>query len=95
MKFFFTVFAEVEGFLNARQLTYIPYDADDIESRTPNHFLLGRSEVNVALGIYKITATLTKQWQYAKILVLLLDRYLKEFVPSSRQRENRHTNHVF
>ena len=59
MRFFFPVFAEVEGFLNARQLTYVSYDPDNIESRTPNHFLLGRPELNALLGIFKITATLT------------------------------------
>ena len=63
-----TVFAEVESFLNARSLTYVSSDPEDIESLNPNHFLLGRPELNAPLGIFEVTAPLTRQWQYVQKL---------------------------
>ena len=54
-----TVFAKVESFLNARPLTYVCSDPDDIESLTPNQFLLGRPKMNTPVGIFEVTAPST------------------------------------
>ena len=42
-----TIFAEVEGLVNSRPLTYVSDDIDDLEAITPNHFLLGRASPNL------------------------------------------------
>ena len=90
-----TVFAEVESFPNARQLTYVSSDPEDIESLTPNHFLLGLPELNAPLGIFDVTAPLTKQRQFArKLSSHLWNRLLKEFVLHCANAGNEQTNHV-
>ena len=68
-------------------MTYVSSDPEDIDSLTPNHFLLGRPELSAPLGIFEVTAPLTRQWQYAqKLSSYLWNRQLKKFVHSLRHR---------
>ena len=68
-------------------MTYVSSDPEDIDSLTPNHFLLGRPELNAPLGIFEVTAPLTRQWQYAqKLSSYLWNRQLKKIVHSLRHR---------
>ena len=47
-----TVSCEIEASLNYRPLTNVPYDINDPLPLTPNHFLLGRSSVNLSPCVF-------------------------------------------
>lgn len=43
--------AEAEFLMNSRPLTYVSSDCNDLEAITPNHFLLGRANLNIPLDV--------------------------------------------
>ena len=43
-----TCLTEIEACVNSRPLLYIPTDSEDFQTISPSHFLLGRSNTNVA-----------------------------------------------
>ena len=47
-----TVTCEIEANMNSRPLTNVPSDITDPLPHTPNHFLLGRSSVNLPPGVF-------------------------------------------
>ena len=47
-----TVTCEMEANMNTRPLTNVPIDINDPLPLTPNHFLLGRSSVNLPPGVF-------------------------------------------
>ena len=47
-----TVKCEIEANMNSRPLTNVPSDINDPLPLTSNHFLLGRSSVNLPPGVF-------------------------------------------
>ncbi|CAG7733256.1 unnamed protein product, partial [Allacma fusca] len=45
-----TLLLETEFLLNSRPLTHVSVDPDDPESITPNHFLIGKGQVEIPFG---------------------------------------------
>ena len=53
-----TIFTEVEGIVNSRPLTAVSDDVTDLEALTPNHFLIGRSNLSLSPNVvYKTNVT--------------------------------------
>ena len=46
-----TFMAEAELLINSRPLTHVSSDCNDLEALTPNHFLLGRPNLNIPLDV--------------------------------------------
>ena len=46
---FNTVLCEAKNFMNARPITTVPVNAEDIEPLTPNHILIGRTHASFPL----------------------------------------------
>ena len=79
------VLVEVEESLNARPLTYCSAHPEDLSPLTPNHFLIGRSEIapgtdSLPLGArWKLIQEVGRQtWT----------RFLNEFIPQLNQLPN-------
>ena len=65
-----TALVEAEGVLNSRPITHVSSDAGDIETLTPNHFLLLRANLNneeAEVSGRDINAT--KLWRQSQVLV--------------------------
>ncbi|XP_062714353.1 uncharacterized protein LOC134291085 [Aedes albopictus] len=84
-----TVLAEVEGFVNARPLTYMPVDRENLEAITPNHFLIGGSSpsheplrMSTDLGAMLRSSYLRSQYIADKVW----SRWLKEYLPTINKR---------
>ena len=78
-----TVTCEIEANMNSRPLTNVPRDINEPLPLTPNHFLLGRSSVNlppaVFVGDEKI---ISKAWRTSQqIADLFWNRFLREYLP--------------
>ena len=80
-----TVLVGVEESLNARPLTYWSAHPEDLSPLTPNHFLIGRSEIapgtdSLPLGArWKLIQEVGRQtWS----------RFLNEFIPQLNQLPN-------
>ena len=58
-----TVSCEIEASMNSRPLTNVPYDINDPLPLTPNHFLLGRSTVNLSPCVFIGKENLSKGWR--------------------------------
>ena len=50
----YTIFCVIETSLNSTPLTNVPYDINDPLPLTPNHFLLGRSSVNLSPCVFLV-----------------------------------------
>ena len=93
-----TTMCLVEQMLNARPLTTVSSDVNDLESITPNHFLFGKK--NVCLPYLPCTEEfdnhrkLFRQTQAYSDLIW--DRFRKEYLPTlnNRQRWNCESNRI-
>ena len=47
-----TAFTEVEWLVNSRPLTEVNLDVDDLETLTPNHFIIGGGTLNLPRGVF-------------------------------------------
>jgi hypothetical protein len=64
-----TVFGEVERIVNSRPLTHVSDDNQDPLSLTPNHFLIGVSEVNVSPVVFgDDECNWRRRWRVAQFL---------------------------
>ena len=63
-----TVFAEAESLVNSHPLTHVSLDADDAESQTPAHFLIGTSSTAQPVGDFSTDLCSRKQWRVSKHL---------------------------
>ena len=72
-----TVFAEVENMVNNRTITVNSDSANDLEALTPNHFLVGRNDIDMRyLGkLIKEEMFNRKRWRQVQ------QRWLKEYLP--------------
>ena len=83
-----TVFVEVEALLNARPLTPVSDDIDDLNALTPNHFLLDRPSTNLPPDIFYDTETTTRRrWRQSQALTdMFWKRWLREYLPYLLER---------
>lgn len=80
-----TFIVEAENIVNSRPLTYVSTESMDIESLTPNHFLLSSSSGTSPLpGKFdKHDINLRKQWRVSQALAdMFWRRWVKEYLPT-------------
>ena len=79
----------VEQVLNARPLTPVSNDANDLEALTPNHFLIGRPNVNLPKCVHAATnVDYRKAYQNSELYTdLIWQRWLKEYLPQFNLRQ--------
>ena len=84
-----TTLVEVEGKLNGRPITHMSNDAGDIESLTPNHFLLLRANPSYEYAeVSDGEINSTKMWQRSQALAnFFWRRFTKEYFPSLTERK--------
>lgn len=90
-----TLFTQIEGLTNSRPLTPVSDDSNDLESITPNHFLIGRANLNLApcfVGSRDFCSK--KHWRQVQFLTdHFWKRFLKEYIPTittrSKWKENK------
>ena len=84
-----TTLVEVEGILNSRPINHVTNDAGDVESLTPNHFLLLRanpSYEDAEVSDNEINST--KMWRRSQALAnFFWKRFTKEYLPSLTEKE--------
>lgn len=87
-----TLMAEAENIVNGRPLTHISIDPKDMESMTPNHFLIGTNNRMDAPGNFSENDLCSKrQWRIAQALSnMFWKRWLKEYLPTLRKRTKWH-----
>ncbi|XP_062717081.1 uncharacterized protein LOC134292190 [Aedes albopictus] len=84
-----TLAVEAEGIVNSRPLTYLPLDAAEGESLTPNHFLLGSSRgVRQPAVPFSDPATAVKNsWTLIQHqLDIFWKRWIREYLPMLTKR---------
>ena len=60
---------EVEANINSRPLTTVSNDPDNLESLTPNHLLLMKTNSSLPPGVFKFTDVYSrKQWRQGQYL---------------------------
>lgn len=78
----------VEGRMNARPLTFIPMEPDDLEPLTPNHFLLGYAN-NVGSPFTTNASDEYSKHGHRRVQYLqqqMWKRWLKEYLPVLTRR---------
>ena len=61
--------AEAESLMNSRPLTHVSSDCNDLEAITPNHFLLGRANMNIPLDVVTDRGLCSrKRWKHAQVM---------------------------
>ena len=80
----FTFMAEAESLMNSRPLTHVSSDCNDLEAVTPNHFLLGRANLNIPLDVVSDgDLCRRKRWKHAQVIANhFWHRWLHEYLPS-------------
>lgn len=83
-----TLLAEAENIVNSRPLTYVSSDSKDLESLTPNHFLIGTSSKAKPPGIFDEKVwDLRKHWRIAqKLSDNFWRRWMREYLPMLTKR---------
>ena len=83
-----TVTFEIEANMNSRPLTNVPSDINDPLPLTQNHFLLGRSSVNLPPGVFiGDEKNISKAWRTSQqIAAHFWNRFLREFLPGQQIR---------
>ena len=84
-----TTMCMVEQVLNARPLTPVSNDPNDMEALTPNHFLIGRPNVNLPKCIHSATnMDYRKAYRNSELYTdLIWQRWLKEYIPQFNVRQ--------
>lgn len=84
-----TLFCEVEAILNARPITAVPNEANDLDALTPNHLLLLRTEPVLPVGVFqKEDNYVRRRWRQVQYLAdLFWKRWVKEYLPSLQERQ--------
>ena len=84
-----TIFAEVESIVNSRPLTPASDDVNDYEPLTPNHFLVGRCNPNLPIGIFgKTDMTSRKRWRQVQVTAdHFWQRFRMEYLPRLTPRQ--------
>lgn len=79
-----TFMAEAESLMNSRPLTHVSSDCNDLEAITPNHFLLGRANMNIPLDVVTDRDLCSrKRWKHAQVMANhFWERWLHEYLPS-------------
>ena len=79
-----TVFAEIEGLLNSRPLTYPSSDPRDDGPLTPNHFLVGQMGGTLAPELpRKELDSPSRRWRHTqRVLSKVWKRFLREILPN-------------
>ena len=79
-----TFMAEAESLVNSRPLTHVSSDCNDLEALTPNHFLLGRANMNIPLDVVTDRDLCSrKRWKHAQVMANhFWERWLREYLPS-------------
>ena len=83
-----TVTCELEVNINSRPLTNVPGDINDPLPLTPDHFLLGRSSVNLPPGVFvRDKKNISKAWRTSQqIAAHFWNRFLREYLPGQQIR---------
>ena len=83
-----TFMAEAESLMNGRPLTHVSSDCNDLEALTPNHFLLGRANLNIPLDVVTDRDLCSrKRWKHAQVMANhFWERWLHEYLPSRTVR---------
>ena len=70
--------------MNSRPLTHVGSDCNDLEAITPNHFLLGRVNMNIPLDVVTDRDLCSrKRWKHAQVMANhFWERWLHEYLPS-------------
>ena len=77
-----TVFTETEGLLNARPLTTISDDPNDMSPLTPQHFLIGHNDMQHPVDHDDRRSTFGNRWRVVQSLVHdVWKRLVKEMMP--------------
>lgn len=76
--------AEAESLMNSRPLTHVSSDCNDLEALSPNHFLLGRANMNIPLDVVTDRDLCSrKRWKHAQVMANhFWERWLHEYLPS-------------
>ena len=83
-----TFMAEAESLVNSRPLTPLSSGCKDLEALTPNHFLLGRANLNLPLDVVSDGDLCSrKRWKHAQVMTNhFWRRWLQEYLPSITTR---------
>jgi len=82
-----TLFTGVERLLNTRPICIPSADEKDITSLTPNHFILGRNNIDLFTCPPVDVTSLSKRWRYVQCLLdHIWTRWRKEYLPTIMQR---------
>ena len=82
-----TTLCLVEQALNARPLTPVTDDPEDLEALTPNHFLLGCASASLPSSVHENEPNLRKRYTKAQALAnAVWSRWMKDYVPSLHKR---------
>ena len=79
-----TVFTEVENMVNNRTITINSDSANDLEALTPNHFLVGRNDIDMRYLAKLIKEDMfnRKRWRQVQVITQhFWQRSLKEYLP--------------
>ncbi|XP_044751667.1 uncharacterized protein LOC123311663 [Coccinella septempunctata] len=79
-----TVLLECESILNSRPLTHVSLDSDDAESLTPNHFLIGPSNISPSFTeTAEKDLNLMSSWRAAQRLAdMFWSKWSREYLPT-------------
>ena len=83
-----TAITEVEAVINSRPLTHVSSDAEDFETLTPSHILLGRPACLIPAQLSDSThASAESHWRQARaIAAQFWRRWLREYIPTLTKR---------
>jgi hypothetical protein len=85
---FYSYLMEIEDTINSRPLTYLPLDAEEGESLTPNHFLRLSSGTNKPIGTFSDDAKVLKShWMTCQLYsTRFWRRWVAEYMPELTKR---------
>ncbi len=84
-----TFMCEAEAIINARPLTKVSDDPQDLNALTPNHLLLLRSNATFSPGLFsKRDVYAHRRWKQIQYMVnQFWKRWVKEYLPTLQQRQ--------